>query len=194
MRGMQPLILASASPRRASLLRQIGIPFVVEAPAVDESIWPFEDPVEGVRTLAFQKAHTVAVRQTLPGQIVLGADTVVVLDDRVLGKPDSPDEARAMLQALGGRAHRVITGLALIETGSGRSLQGDEQTTVWMRPLTRDEIDEYVATGEPLDKAGAYGAQGYGASFIECVEGCFYNVVGLPLARLVMMLRAFKLQ
>lgn len=189
---MQRLILASTSPRRASLLRQIGIPFVVEAPEVDESNWLFEDPAEGAQALAIQKARVVAARQRVSGQVVLGADTIVVLDGRILGKPDGPDAARAMLEALSGRAHRVITGLALIETGSNRMLHGDEQTTVWMRSFTPDELDAYIATGEPLDKAGAYGAQGYGASFIERIEGCFYNVVGLPLARLVTMLRAFN--
>lgn len=188
----RPLILASTSPRRAALLRQIGLPFVVEAPDVDESAWSSQDPAEGARTLALQKARAVAARQTVPGQIVLGADTIVVLDGRILGKPDGTAGARAMLRALGGRAHRVITGLALVETGSGRMVQGDEQTTVWMRPLAPEEIEAYLVTGEPLDKAGAYGAQGYGASFIERVEGCFYNVVGLPLARLVVMLRAFQ--
>lgn len=188
---MTPIILASASPRRAALLTQIGMPFQVEASDVDESAQSFDDPAGGARTLALHKARTVAQRQSVQGRIVLGADTIVILDDRVLGKPENPDDARKMLRALTGRTHRVVTGFALVETGSGRNVQDDEQTLVWMRSCTDDEIDAYVATGEPLDKAGAYGAQGYGANLIERVEGCFYNVVGLPLARLVVTLQAF---
>jgi septum formation protein len=189
---MRPIILASASPRRAALLTQIGLPFEVMVSEVDESGVSFENPARGAMTLALRKAETVAERIAEPERVVLGADTVVVLDDRILGKPGGPAEAAAMLRRLAGRSHRVITGLALVESGTVRRSVFHEQTTVYMRACGDAEIAAYVATGEPLDKAGAYGAQGYGGCLIERVEGCFYNVVGLPLARLVTALRAFK--
>lgn len=186
-----PLILASTSPRRSALLAQIGVPFCTVPSGVDETAVLFDDPTYGARTLALHKAQAVAKRESAHGSIVLGADTMVVLDDRILGKPADRNDARAMLQALTGRAHRVITGFALVESGTGRMVQRDEQTVVWIRPCTDDEIDAYLDTDEPYDKAGGYGAQGYGASLIERVEGCFYNVIGLPLARLVVTLREF---
>ena len=188
---MGPIILASASPRRSALLQQIGIPFEVIVSQADETGVSFDDPASGAVALALRKVSAVAETIRQPGRIVVGADTIVVLKDRILGKPASPDEAAAMLRCLTGAAHRVITGVALMETGSGRNLTLSEETVVYMRPCSDAEIDRYVATGEPLDKAGAYGAQGYGAGLIERVEGCFYNVVGLPLARLIAALRQF---
>ncbi len=189
---MTQIILASSSPRRAALLEQIGLPFEVISPYVDESQVSFsENPAGATEHLALCKAQTVASQFDTLGYIVIGADTVVVLEDRVLGKPADAAEARIMLQTLNGRAHGVITGFALVATGTDRFITTHEKTTVHMRPLTDEEIDAYIATGEPFDKAGAYGAQGYGGSLIERVEGCFYNVVGLPLSRLVTTLKAF---
>lgn len=189
---MEPLILASSSPRRAALLQQIGLRFEVIVSNCLESDVPFDDPAAAAVTLALRKANTVARGIRDSGRIVLGADTIVVVDGLTLGKPSDEDDAIAMLKMLTGRTHRVITGIALIETGTLRSATFHEETLVCMRACDDDEIRRYVATGEPLDKAGSYGAQGYGAVLIERVEGCFHNVIGLPLARFVTALRAFR--
>jgi septum formation protein len=173
------------------LLRQIGLPFETRVSHVDEPDISSDNPAGDVMTLALLKAETVARQIEEPGRIVLGADTTVVLENRTLGKPGNSHEAEAMLRRLIGRSHRVITGLALVETGSLRRITKSQETVVWMRHASDEEIAVYVATGEPLDKAGAYGAQGYGASLIERVDGCFYNVIGLPLAALVVTLRDF---
>lgn len=191
---MEPLILASSSPRRATLLQQIGFPFEVIVSNCDETDVSFDDPAAGAVTLALRKAQTVAQAISQSGRIVLGADTIVVVDGQTLGKPADADDAVAMLKRLTGRTHRVITGIALIETGTLRLATFHEETLVYMRAFDDGETRQYVATGEPLDKAGAYGAQGYGAVLIERVEGCFHNVVGLPLARVVTALRAFRNQ
>ncbi len=191
---MKRLVLASSSPRRSDLLRQIGIPFEVVAPDVDESRFSFEsDPARTVERLALAKARSVAIRSDLRGRrrLVLGADTVVCFEGGILGKPRDADDACAMLGRLNGRSHRVLTGFALLDTESHRRETGHEWTTVFMRTCTEAEIRTYVDTGEPLDKAGSYGANALGASLITRVEGCFYNVIGLPLARLLMTLKQF---
>lgn len=180
-----PIYLASSSPRRQMLLAQIGLPFTVVPSHVPERV-PADDPVGGVEALALAKAQQVA--RGLARGLVIGADTVVVLGGEVLGKPASAAQAREMLARLSGATHRVLTGLAVVEAGSGEALVSHEETLVTFRPLSPAEIASYVASGEPMDKAGAYGAQGLGAVLISRVEGCFYNVVGLPLARLAEML------
>ncbi|MCG0238990.1 MAG: Maf family protein [Firmicutes bacterium] len=181
------LILASQSPRRQQLLAQVGIPFQVEPSGaegrVDVSALP---PAEQARTLALAKAREVARRH--PEAVVLGADTVVVADSQVLGKPRDPDHARAMLRQLSGRDHLVITGVALVQAASGREVVTHETTRVWIRPLTPEQIEWYVRSGEPLDKAGAYGIQGLAAALVERIDGCYYNVVGLPLSRVIRLL------
>ncbi len=177
---MKRLILASASPRRAQLLRQIGQPFEIvksdypEPPLSDEKM---------VEAIALAKARSVQKRY--PGDLILGADTIVVRGTKILGKPRSEAEAAAMLQSLSGQSHRVLTSIALLQ--GNRSLTAKEETRVWMRSFTGTEIHAYIATGEPLDKAGSYGIQGQGAVFVERIEGCYFNVVGLPLARLALM-------
>lgn len=186
---MKKLILASSSPRRAELLKQIGLDFEIRAGNVDETPLPGLSPPELVRCLAKKKAAAVA-RQLNDG-IVIAADTVVVWQGQVLGKPLDEDEAFAMLSRLQGSVHEVFTGIALAGARSGKSLVGHEQTRVFFRAIGEDEIRRYVAGGEPLDKAGAYGAQGRGAVFIKRLEGCYTNVVGLPLARLSLMLKEF---
>lgn len=183
------LILASASPRRRQLLQQIGLDFRIVAPEVSEVILPTGDIATRVMELAYRKAQAVANQE--PEGLVLGADTVVVLGDQVLGKPRSADEAFFMLKQLQGREHRVITGVALVEARSMRYLLGREITRIWMRKLSSSEIESYVATGEPLDKAGAYGIQGKGALLVERIEGCYFNVVGLPLVKVAVMLARF---
>ncbi len=188
--GAPPLLLASTSPRRRFLLREAGIAFDAVAPRdVAEDLPPGEPAEELVVRHALAKARTVAAPNR--GRLVLGADTVVVLDERVFGKPADEEEARAMLAQLAGRTHTVYTGLALVAGPRGRELAEAEPTAVTMRPLSDEEITYYVATGEPLDKAGAYAVQGRGALLVERVDGDYFNVVGLPLYRLSKMLAAF---
>ena len=142
-----------------------------------------------VEQLALAKAK--CVQQRHPGSLILGADTAVVCGNEVFGKPASREEAAAMLTALSGRPHRVLTGVALLRGST--ALTAKEETVVFMRSLEQEEIDAYISSGEPMDKAGAYGIQGRGAVFVERIEGCYFNVVGLPLARLALMLRALGL-
>jgi len=178
------LILASGSPRRAEILTAAKISFEVLAPDVDESRLPGESPSELVERLAREKAHTVAHNTNSFGpRLILGADTVVVCDDEILGKPANAADARRMLQKLSGRDHRVITGFAVVRTVDGAIRGGHESTRVWFSPITESQIDSYVASGEPLDKAGAYAIQGIAGRYIPKVEGCYFNIVGLPLAR-----------
>ncbi|AEN73486.1 Maf family protein [Rhodothermus marinus] len=183
-----PLILASRSPRRRKLLAQLGLDFEVHPSDLDENATNHRLPEQLVEQLALEKARAVAAR--FPEALTLGADTIVVLDGDVLNKPADEAEARAMLRRLSGRTHTVYTGVALVHPASQREVVDYEATQVTFAPLTDAEIDAYVATGSPLDKAGAYGIQDdYGAVFIRRIEGDYYNVVGLPLHRLYRMLR-----
>ncbi|MGE5619029.1 MAG: Maf family protein [Sphingomonadaceae bacterium] len=186
---MTPLILASQSPRREALLRQVGLEFEVFPSGVEERLREGLPPAEGAEKLALQKAEWVAARCS--DGLVIGADTVVVVDGRVLGKPTGVEDARDMLRLLSGREHEVITGIAVVDAASGRSRSDHVVTAVGFAPLTQEIIDRYVATGEPLDKAGAYAIQGYGALLIEGIRGCYNNVVGLPLRRLAELLGEF---
>ena len=171
------LVLASQSPRRSEILKHAGIPFIVRAPAVDETPRQGEKPEDYVRRIAEMKALALPVS---PEETVLGADTTVVIDDVMLGKPADAADAKRMLAMLAGRRHEVITGICL---KYGANLIRDwASTQVWFTPLTARQIDEYVASGEPMDKAGAYAIQGLASEYIEKIEGCFYNVVGLPVA------------
>lgn len=182
------LILASASPRRAEILRDAGVSFTVVSSAVDETPYPGETPQALVQRLADAKADLVAARAVGPA-IVIAADTVVVLDGQVLGKPRSTDDARHMLEQLSGRTHSVHTGVSLIRLPDAERLQFVETTLVHFSRLTADEISQYLATDEPYDKAGAYAIQGRAGRFIPRIEGCYYNVVGLPLEHLLASLR-----
>lgn len=182
------LILASASPRRAEILRDAGVPFTVVSSAVDETPYPGETPQALVQRLADAKADLVAARAVGPA-IVIAADTVVVLDGQVLGKPRSTDDARHMLEQLSGRTHSVHTGVSLIRLPDAERLQFVETTLVHFSRLTTEDISLYLATEEPYDKAGAYAIQGRAARFIPRIEGCYYNVVGLPLEHLLASLR-----
>ena len=188
---MKKLILASASPRRAALLRQVGIPFELVVPAVQERGRDLP-PDKLAVSLALDKAAAVA-RQFSQG-LVLGADTLVVCAGKILGKPRDAAAARRMLETLSGREHSVFTGLALIEAVTGRTETAWAETRVWMRSLERELIDAYLATGEPMDKAGAYGIQEKAAFFIERIEGCYTNVVGLPLNQLSLLLSRMDIQ
>lgn len=174
-----PVILASGSPRRQLLLGDLGLPFGTMISDTPESLTPGLSAVEQAILLAERKARAVAVE--LASGLVLGADTMVALDEEILGKPRDAADARAMVRRLSGRDHQVITGLSLVDAHSGECLQVAVTTVVTMRDLSDTEIAAYVATGEPLDKAGAYAIQGVGAALIARYQGCYTNVVGLPL-------------
>jgi septum formation protein len=174
------LVLASASPRRRELLAQAGYAFVVRPAHIPEDSLPDEDPIAYVVRLAREKAEVVFRELADATAVVLGADTTVTLDGQILGKPVDDADAARMLRMLSGRTHRVITGVALA-TESGTQVAA-EVTAVRFLTLSDEEIRGYVATGEPLDKAGAYAIQGRAARWIPRIEGCYFNVVGLPLA------------
>jgi septum formation protein len=181
------LVLASSSPRRAEILDRLGLDFDVEAADVDETRRPDETPLDYVERLARAKALAVF----RPGSLALGFDTVVVHEGRVLGKPAHPEEARSMLRRLQGDSHEVMTGLAVAGTGDGGApevFSSVDVTEVFFTTMTEEEIDDYVDSGEPMDKAGAYALQGYGGVFVQSVRGSAHNVVGVPvhlLGRLV---------
>ena len=183
---MKPrVVLASASPRRRELLTLIGIEHSVVPSNFDETMQPGEEPEGHALRLAVEKASAVA--RAHPDAVVIGSDTVVVLDGKVLGKPADRAAAREMMLALNGRTHTVITAVAVAYAGAVR--RGAEQVKVTFRRLGDDEVDAYVATGEGMDKAGAYGIQGFGATIVERIEGDFFAVMGLPLVRLVGLFR-----
>ena len=179
------LVLASASPRRQELLRAAGISFVVQPANVDETPLAGEAARDCAERLAREKA--LAVWRLRPRDLVLGADTVVAVDDAILGKPVDGEDAARMLRLVSGRVHRVITGVCL--AGPGEARCGSESTLVTVNGLTEEEIDGYVATGEPMDKAGAYAIQGRASRWIPRIEGDYSNVVGLPVALVYRMLR-----
>ena len=179
--SVPPLVLASGSPRRRQLLEMLGIPHDVAPVGLDETRLPDEPPDTYATRLAAEKA--LAGAREHPGRWVLGADTIVVLDGDVLGKPASPAEAKAMLGRMSGRAHEVITAVALARDDAA-SIRVD-RTTVWFRELDPARIAAYVATGEPMDKAGSYGAQGLGAVIVDRVEGDYFGVIGLPVRLVV---------
>lgn len=180
------LVLASASPRRADLLRAAGYDFIIRPPAVDESIVPGESACAHVCRLADAKAAAAAAAAA-PGDVVLGADTVVVVDGLILGKPADDAEAAGMLRRISGRSHEVLTGVTLRRDGRTRSAVA--RTVVHFTHLTEEDLAWYVASGEPRDKAGAYGVQGLASRFVERIEGSYANVVGLPVALVARLLR-----
>ena len=192
MQLSQPLILASRSPRRLALMEQIGLTVRVHPCHIPEIVDVSLTPEKNAESLAVQKARCTA--NDVENGIVLGADTIVVIDGEMLGKPADEADAARMLARLSGRTHTVCTGFALLACPSGRIVSGVESTQVTFRALPAEEIDEYVRGGSPMDKAGAYGIQDdYGAVFVTRIEGCYYNVVGLPLARVYQALREFAL-
>jgi len=189
------LVLASASPRRAEILRNAGIDFAVQATQIDESLRTGESPTDYVRRLALEKARAAARELgILPARnaLIVGADTVVVIGEEILGKPSSMDDAGRMLRLLSGRTHEVHTGLALLCPSDGNERVIEEVTRVTFAPLTLQEIESYLATGEPMDKAGSYAIQGLAGRYVTRIEGCYFNVMGLPLARLWTLLREFE--
>ncbi|MHB9095684.1 MAG: Maf family protein [Eubacteriales bacterium] len=189
---MKKVILASASPRRQELLRQIGIPFEVKVKNVDETVpegLPFQD---AVCELAYRKAIGIAAFER--EGIVIGADTVVVHRGLILGKPAGISDAVQTLRNLSGSDHQVITGFCVIEAATGKVVKASETTRVFFRRLTDSEIQAYVSSGEPMDKAGSYGIQGLGAVLVDHIRGCYFNVVGLPLSKLAWVLKEFGVE
>jgi septum formation protein len=182
-----PLILASASPRRRLLLDMLGLQYRVVPSEIDEALRPGEDPGSHAERLAREKA--LAVAASFPGALVIAGDTVVVVDHTPLGKPTDDADAVSMLLRLQGTMHRVETGVAVVAPG-GRVESSVVPAHVWFRRFDRHTAEQYVATGEPMDKAGAYGIQGLGATLVDRIDGDYFAVVGLPLARLVSLLRA----
>ena len=180
------LILASASPRRKELLEKLDLTFTVCPADVDESRLPDEDAAMYPLRTAVKKA--MAIAEGRENALVIAADTVVVVDNDILGKPKDEEEARAMLRRLAGREHIVITGIGIVDTVSGRTLSGTEHTIVYFHPLSTEEIDAYVASGECGDKAGAYGIQGKGSLLVRKIDGDYFNVMGLPLSKLYLLL------
>ncbi|HZG87053.1 Maf family protein [Paenibacillus sp.] len=187
--GMKTLILASGSPRRQELIRLLSMPVEVLPSDADETTEPDWEPARIVEELSLRKA--LAVRERLPeGRegIIVGSDTIVVLDGRALGKPRDADDAASMLASLQGRSHEVYTGLALVDAATGRRAAAHQATRVWMKPMDAERIRRYIATGEPMDKAGSYAIQGIGAVLVERMEGDYFTVVGLPVSLLADML------
>jgi len=183
------LILASSSPRRAEILTNAGLRFSVLSSAVDETPLPNEAPSALVLRLATTKADLAGARAVGPA-VVVGADTTVVCEGKILNKPESLDQARSMLEWLSGRTHSVLTGVAILRLPDNQRRQFTESTLVEFRRIPEEELAAYLATGESFDKAGAYAIQGRAGRFIPRIEGCYFNVVGLPLARLLSELRA----
>ena len=183
------LVLASSSPRRRELLAILGLPFRWVAPPedVDTPADGFEDAAE---SLAREKA--LAVAHSLDSGFVIAADTLVIFEGRALGKPSGPEAARDCLRKLKGREHSVITGVAAVDAGSGQTISNHTMTRVWMRHYSEDEIERYVASGDPLDKAGAYAIQGLASKFIDRIEGDFANVVGLPVYQVYWYFKKLK--
>ena len=189
---MKSVVLASASPRRQELLRQIGLNFEVVVKSVDETISGGIAPQEGVRELAFRKVKAV-IDSNIAG-IIIGADTVVVHQGNILGKPADFSDAVKTLRYLSGSEHLVITGFCIADTFTGKSVTQSETTRVFFRELTDKEILAYVNSGESTDKAGSYGIQGLGAVLVDKIDGCYFNVVGLPLTKLVLALKEFGIE
>ena len=190
-----PMILASRSPRRRQLLSQIGLDFSVLPADIDEDAVSLElPPQEYVRELSQRKA--LYIREEIGGAkaIILGADTIVVIDGQILNKPSDPEHAFTMLKQLSNRMHEVFTGITLVESHTGKIISEIQRTEVYFRELQDQEIWDYIASGSPMDKAGAYGIQeDYGAVFVSKINGCYYNVVGLPLEKLYGMLSSTSL-
>lgn len=182
------LILASASPRRSELLRNAGITFTIEPAHIPEQALPGEPPLKYAQRLAREKAREIFERNS--DNVVLGADTVVVVDEHLLEKPTDEQDAVCMLRLLAGRTHKVITGVCVIATGYEQTAA--EVTEVQFSHLSEQEIAEYVATGEPMDKAGAYAIQGRASRWAERINGCYFNVVGLPVPRVYRMLQVLE--
>ena len=185
----EQIVLASASPRRRELLTQIGLRFQVIPSTAEELLLPEETPEEHVIRLSIDKASEVAQRQQVAGRWFIGSDTIVLCDTQILGKPRDEKHAAEMLRMLSGREHRVLSGYAILDRETGQQRSEAVSTRVRFRELTEQEIARYIASGEPMDKAGSYAIQGLGVCFVAGIEGSYTNVVGLPLCRLTLALK-----
>jgi septum formation protein len=192
MRNIKTIILASASPRRKEILEKTGLKFRVDESDYEEKIDPGLKPHELARFLSRKKARHVARRHR--NALVIAADTIVVLRGRLFGKPRNEEEAKEMLRALSGKAHSVITGFTIIDTAGKKEISRSAESKVFFKRLSADEIEAYIRSGEPLDKAGAYGVQGLGAVIVKRIEGDFFNVMGLPLNALTESLKKFGIK
>lgn len=186
---MGDIILASSSPRRKEILERYNInPTIISSDIIEKSI-KGEKPTQIAMSLAFQKAYNISILH--PDNIIIGADTIVVFQDEILGKPKDTEDAFRMLKLLNGKCHNVITGISIIQNASNIKIVDYEETIVKFRNLDDSKLKNYVNTYEPMDKAGAYGIQGYGALLVEKIDGCYLNVVGLPLVKLDFLLNKF---
>jgi septum formation protein len=186
---MKTIILASASPRRKELLEKTGLKFEVEPSNYEENISPELEPHELAKWLSLEKAKLVAKNHQ--NALVIAADTFIVFEGKILGKPATETEAKKMLETLSGKQHSVITGLTIIDTETNKAISKSVETKVYIRKLTSKEIEAYVKSKEPLDKAGAYAIQGLGSVIVEKIEGDYFNVIGLPLSALAESLKGF---
>jgi len=197
--ALSQIVLASSSPRRKELVASLdlSLPVYILSTDTDETIEAGWSPSQVVEQLSLRKAKAaiplLQQNQEVLTSLIIGADTIVVLDGDVLGKPVDDEEAKAMLRRLQGRAHEVYSGVACIHSSTGEALVAHRKTKVIMKPLSEEQIARYVATGEPRDKAGSYGIQGLGATIVEQIDGCYFNVVGLPLSLLSDMLAAYDI-
>jgi septum formation protein len=187
--NMKTIILASASPRRKELLQRIGLKFKVDPSNYEENISSELEPHELAKSLSLEKAKLVAEKHM--NALVIAADTFIVFEGKILGKPRTETEAKEMLETISGRQHSVITGFTIIDTENNKALSKAVETKVYIRKLSSNEIDAYVESKEPLDKAGAYAIQGLGSVIVEKIEGDYFNVVGLPLSALTETLKEF---
>jgi len=190
LKQKRTLILASSSPRRQELIRTFQLPVQIEVSHVDEDYALLTVPAEIVETLALRKAAAIADKLKFQPQagIVIGSDTIVVYDNQILNKPMDDEDAMRMLSLLQGQTHQVFSGVACIDLQTGKQLVQHRMTEVTMRSLSEEQIQRYIASGEPRDKAGAYGIQGIGATIVDSIQGCYFNVVGLPVSLLSTML------
>jgi septum formation protein len=188
----KPVVLASSSPRRMELLEKAGLEFSIDPSETDEKLDNSAEPEELARSISLMKASSAVPRH--PGTIVIAADTFGVLDGRLLGKPEDAAHAREMLAIMSGKCHEVITGFTIIDADSGKTVSHVVKTRVYFKALSKAQIEEYVETGEPLGKAGAYAIQGKGAALVDKIEGDYYNVIGLPVHALARELIKFGIE
>lgn len=189
---MKKIILASSSPRRKQLLEQIGLRFEIEASNYEEDMTLKMEPSKLAEFLSLGKAKDVA--QKHKDSIIISADTIVAIDGEIFGKPKTPERAKYMLQKLSGKAHSVITGFTIIDTGTNKQITKSVETKVYFKNLSEKEIDAYIATSEPLDKGGGYAIQGKAGLFVEKIEGDYFNIVGLPILSLAEELKNFGIK
>ncbi len=187
---MEKLILASSSPRRKEILNRYKLNPIIYGAQIEEKYIKGELPKQVVMSLAFEKSYWVS-KHFSNGEVIIGADTIVVLEDKILGKPKDEEDAFKILSSLSGKEHRVITGICIIKANTNIKVIDYEETTVRFRHLSEKQISKYIQTKEPMDKAGAYGIQGYGQILVEKIDGCYSNVVGLPLGKLDYLLNKF---